>query len=301
MLSQADWAGSGFKTCQAIARHTGHDIHLVSMKGNIFGHPRGELINRKNRGRLQQRVNRSDIIHLKGDWPPSDRYIGLLIKDKKKIITTSGGFARKKEHGGRGKFSMKEYRGADLRTSFEPDLLYPEYGNMWTPHPIDSDNTPNIWEWSDPPLITHSPSDRRAKDTEFLLKVLEKLKKSVKFEFDLIEKVGFDECVERRKRSTIFCDTFKQGFYANSTLEAMQFGIPCVSWISPLSFRQGPPELSMCPVQTTNKSVDAFVELFKTLLTSDLTELSERTKKWCDQVHGYKAIARMWNRIYELV
>ena len=301
MLSVSDWAGSGFKTAQAIARHTSHDIHLISAKGNAWGHERQDLLTKRNKKKFQDRINESDIIHLKGDWPPQPRYIGLDIRGKKTIVTTSGGFARKRRYGGQERFTMNEYKSADLRTSFTPDLLYPEYGNTWTPHPIDSDDTPNIWEPSDPPIIAHSPSDRRVKDTDFLLKCLEKLKKYCKFELDIIEKVPFDECVERKREATIFADSFKQGFYANSALEAMQYGIPTVCWISPLSYRQGPQELRLCPVQTTSKTVDDFVGLFKTLLTTDLEGLSKQTKRWCDEVHGYKRIARMWDHLYKLV
>jgi hypothetical protein len=196
---------------------------------------------------------------------------------------------------------MKEYNRAELCTSFEPDLLYPEYGSIWTPHPIDSEDQPNLWEPRDIPIIAHSPSDRKSKDTDFLLKVLEKLKRFCKFELDMIEKVTFEEAVERRRNATIFCDQFKVGFYGNSAVEAMQFGIPTVCWISPLSIRQGPQELRLCPVQSAPKTVENFVALFKTLLTTDLEELSKRTKRWCDEVHGYKRIARQWDHLYKLI
>ncbi len=301
MLSVADWAGSGYKLCEAINRYTEHDIKLISQKGNMFEHPRGELLKRKNRKRLQNRVNTSDIIHLKGDWPPSDVYIGLHIKHKKKIITTSGGWMRKKEYGGMGRFEtqMRQYKKA-FCTSFDPDLLYDDYpGDTWIPHPIDSIGKENIWTQPEIPIIAHSPSNRGSKHTDFLLEVLNKLKKRVKFKLDLIENVTFNEAVERRKGATLFADQFKVGWYGNSAIEAMQFGIPVVNWISPMSIRQGPELIKSCPVISTDKTIESYARLLEQVLTNDMQELSNATKKWCDEVHSYQTIGKQMDKIYK--
>ena len=69
MLTISDWAGSGFKTAQAINRHTSHDVHLIALKGNRHGHPRMDLVSKSNIKRLQKIVKDADIVHLKGDWP----------------------------------------------------------------------------------------------------------------------------------------------------------------------------------------------------------------------------------------
>ena len=125
-----------------------------------------------------------------------------------------------------------------------------------------------------------------------------KLKKRVTFDLDLIEKVSFSEVVERRKRATLFADQFKVGFYGNSAVEAMQFGIPVVNWISPLAFKQGPKILEKCPIVTTDKKVEDFARLFERVLTSDMQELSNKTKKWCDEFHSYQAVAKQMDKIY---
>ena len=306
MLSVADWAGSGYKLCEAVSRHTEHNIKLISQKGNAFGHPRGELLKRKNRKRLQMRINTSDIIHLKGDQPPSDVYIGLHIRKhiqkKKVIITTSGGFFRKKEYGGQGRFEhqMRQYKKA-FCTSFEPDLLYPDYpGDTWIPHPIDSMAHENTWIQPAIPIIAHSPSNRGTKNTEFLLEVLKKLKKRVKFKLDIIENVSFKEAVERKRGSTLFADQFGVGgVYGNSAIEAMQFGIPVVCWMSEMARRQAPEIFKSHPVLSADKTVEAFTKLLERVLTNDMQELSNRTKKWCDEVHSYQAIAKQMDKIYK--
>lgn len=300
MLTVSDWAGSGFKTCQAIARHTEHDIHLIALKGNAWGHPRQTIINKKNFKRLQQRVNESDIIHLKGDWPPTTNYIGLNITTKPIVSTVSGGFFRKKPLG-QERYTPSSFRRAVLRTAMTPDLLYPEFSNIWTPHPIDSIGKPNIWEMSDPPILVHSPTDRKAKDTEFILKVFDKLEKKVKFERVLIEDKPFHEAEEMRKQATIFFDSFKQGSYANSAIEAMQYGIPASAYISPLAREQAKNKLDDCPVMSWFKDVNIWAKQIEWILTHDMNELSKKNKKWCDEIHSYHTIAKLWDKLYKSI
>ena len=301
MLTVSDWAGSGFKTCQAINQYSDHNIQLIALKGNIHGHPRENLITKTNKKYLCNIVNKADIIHLKGDWPPGKKYIDFDISKKPIVVSTSGGFFRKKIYGGRERYKCSQYK-CNLKTSYTPDLLYPEYSDIWTPHPIDSMGKENIWKWQDVPLLIHSPSDRKAKDTDFLLQVIKKLRGKINIEFEIIEKVTFREAVELRKRATLFLDEFKQGFYANSAIESMQYGIPQAAWISPLSIKQAKGQLDNCPVLTTNKNVDNWVNILTNALNPLHMELlSKQTKEWCDKIHSYQSIARLWDKLYKTI
>ena len=101
ILSQIDYAGSAYKMFQAIKRHTDIQINLFSGPSeNNLGHPIHNLVTDSNRAALQEIIDDADILHFKGDWPPVDGYLGLKIPDKPIILTTSGSFFRKKEHGG---------------------------------------------------------------------------------------------------------------------------------------------------------------------------------------------------------
>ena len=73
---------------------------------------------------MQKHVDESDIVHLKGDFPPKEGYMGLRIMHKPIIVSTSGSHFRTKENGGHGRYSLSEYASATLRTAFTPDLLY---------------------------------------------------------------------------------------------------------------------------------------------------------------------------------
>ena len=297
MLTMSDWAGSGFKTAQAINRHTEHTVHLIALKGNRYGHPRMDLVSKKNIKRLQEIVDTADIVHLKGDWPPRF-YYWISFRRKPLICTVSGGFFRRKPIG-QGRYQMKEYDQCKLLTAMTPDLCYRD-DMPWTPHPIDSVGQPNIWEMRDPPLFVHSPTDRKAKDTDFILKVFDELKKKINFEVRLIEGVPFEEAVELRKEATMFFDGFKMGFYCNSAIEAMQFGIPVCAYVS-LAGRMANVFKNMkCPVIGTNKDVEETADNILKFFTN-LELVSFETKRYCDQVHSYQAIARLWDKLYKSI
>jgi hypothetical protein len=297
MLSSADWAGSGYRVCEAINKYTDHKIELIVQKGNMFGHPRGLVLryaDKQTARNAQKRILAADIVHLKGDWPPEPVYQGMRLPEGKPIIiTVSGGKFRRGEH------PRELYMKAQVRTSLEPDLLYPWYKGIWTPYAIDSKAQANIWHQADPPIICHSPSDRPAKDTDFLLAVLAKLKKRIKFELLMIEKKTYQQAVEMRKIATIFCDQFKVGAYGNSAVEAMQFGIPTACYLSHFSFVYAKGKLDKCPILTAPKEVDKWVRLFEKTLTNDMGELSKRTKQWADDIHSYQSIAKLWDKIYK--
>ena len=302
ILSHIDYAGSAYKMFQAIKRHTDIDINLFSgYPENKLNHPVNNYVNNSNRMGVQKLVDEADILHFKGDWPPVNGYLGLTISDKPIILTTSGSFFRKKEHGGIGKYSTKDYSRVTLKTSFEPDLLYPEYSDIWTPHPINSDDKPIFWQKKERPLFLHMPSSPDRKGTEFVKKVFTILKSRINCDTVIINGLTFQESLALKKTATVYFDQFMVGFYGNSALEAMQWGIPVVNWISPMAIKQAKGKLKNCPVINEDQSdpegtADRVIEALK-----DGKELSRKTKIWCDKIHGYKTTAEVWSNLYNLL
>lgn len=303
MISKADFASSGYKTVQALKRHTDYDIEIFTKRTNKrLNHPHGTLISSQNWKDIQERINTSDIVHLKGDWPPGDGYLGFKIMHKPIVISVSGGYFRKKEYTGLEQFYPWQYSRATLKTAMTPDLCYPEYSNIWTPHPIDSDDNKIEWQWEDPPVFIHSrvsTSKGSKKGTAFIMKVWEHVEKKRKIHKEFIVGRTFQDVVEMRKKSTIFFDQFGVGFYGNSAIEAMQFGIPTCAWISPWAIKQSGSRLSGCPVIShEDKDPELWSEMILYTLDGDMEELSRKTKQWCDDIHGYKAIASQWDELY---
>lgn len=290
LLSEIDYAGSGHKLYEAIKTHTDHDIEIYTGKYyNPYKHPSHS---RWNKREVQARIDSSNIVHLKGDFPPQDPYLGLKIMHRPVIITVSGSHFRKQKYRGHEKYKAYLYKQA-YKTAFEPDLLYPEYSDVWTPHPINSEVQPI--EWNHGRVLMHIPSDRRVKGTEFIMEVFKGLRN---VEIATPGSMVYRQAVEIRKRASIYFDQFGVGFYGNAALEAMQYGIPTAAWISPLAKSQAKGVLNDCPVITTNLRVKDWIRKIESVLDSDLEELSRQTKIWCDAIHGYSNIAAQWDEIY---
>ena len=297
ILSYADYASSGLKIRDAVKKHTDIDIEIFAERPG-FGVTKWRMPATpvmKDRKAVQKRVYESDVIHLKGDWPPTPMYMTLQLHDN--IVTTvSGSSFRKQEFGGFGTFKPEQFKLAKVRTSFEPDLLYPEYGNIWTPHPIDSENQPNVWKYNSKPVLIHTPSNRKTKDTAFLEKVFDKLKDVANCY--ILQDKSHKVIMESRKEATVFFDQFMVGFYGNTAIEAMQYGIPTANWISQMSIDQG--FKVKHPIITYEKDVNKWVEGILELIKNKdkLQEISNETKKYCDKYHSYRAVAQKWSEIY---
>jgi len=295
ILSETDYAGSGFKLYEALKRSM--DIRMFAEKYyNPFNHP--ELPHSTKRD-IQRRVDQSDIVHLKGDFPPNDVYMGIKIAHKPIIVSVSGSLFRKKKYWGFEKYNFSDYDKAKIKTAFTPDLLYPGFSNLWTPHPIDSKDKAIEWKRSAHPVLMHTPTSKEKKDTAFIQAVFSKISRRMRVETVVLEKVPFKRVLEERKEATIFFDQFKVGFYGNSAIEAMQYGIPVAAWISPMAIEQG--RLTNCPVISDVKSVDIWAKMIEQMIDGDLEGISVRTKEWCDKVHSYEAIAKLWKGIYESI
>ena len=301
-----DFAGSGRKLYEAIDKHTDHDIKFYSEVGrNEYAIPRGGInIFKVPRAELQERIDSSDIIHLKCDWPASlyERRWRVKIRHKPIVQTVSAGLFRKTSMKGKAKFKPTQYGDCALRTSFETDLLYPEYNGILTPYPIDSMENEIEWKMSVPPVFYHHPTTEKSKNTKFIVDVFNRFTDAeIQVKKDRI-RVPQVISMEQRKRSTILFDQFAVGAYGNAACEAMQFGIPVACWISEESFNQAPEWYrDECPVITTDRDVDKWETLIRSVLDSDMNELSRKTKDWCDKMHSYQSVAKQWDNLYNQI
>jgi hypothetical protein len=238
ILSFMDFCGSGFKMYEALKPY--HDVEIfVGAHNNAYGHPVKGVVDRRDSMMIQKRCDQSDVIHLKGDFPHIlyEQAWGIKFK-KPTVVTPTGTFFRKREHGGVQKFQFGDYKG--LRTSSDTGLLYDGFSDIWTPLPIDCKKEPILWKQGN--VLSHSPTSQIKKNTEFVFRVFDEVSSRRNVTIDLIEGVSFPEAVERRKKSTIFFDQFRVGFYGNSALEAMQWGIPVACYLRPSKY------LADCPI-----------------------------------------------------
>jgi hypothetical protein len=308
MLSYRDYAGSGNKLCKAIQANTDINIRLIIKESGKLDYDYDYSVEHCNKIFLQKILNKADIIHFKGDDLPLKRWNGLLIPNVPIVITVGGsGFRRNiqdKRNAKAWEAISKYIDVTDYRSTITPDLNYPEFDANYIQHCIDSESKENLWVKRDIPIIQHSPSSREKKGTDdFILPALKILKdRGYKFEIDIIENVPNAQCIERKKRATIFIDQMNQaGFYGVSALESMQYGIPVICHISEAAKKQSNGKIDeFCPIQSVELSVESLVnKLEDMLLNKNLEALSKKTKQWANCFHGESTVAGIWKKVYE--
>ena len=308
ILSTGDYAGSGYNIKRAVEA-TNVDIKVVTIvkRKHPYGYDSDMVLNQRNSNQIQLIINNADIIHFKGDELPSSNWFGINIpKDKKIIITVGGsGFRRgKKSQNSQQWHPMYMYLPiTDLRTCITPDLNYPEFYATYTPHTINSRIVDNSYSRDDI-IIQHSPSNRGKKGTNnIILPTLHKLKSDgYPIKIELLEGLTNQEVLKAKKNSTIFIDQINEaGFYGMSTIESIQYGIPTFTYVNSEIFNKSSGILlkDEFPIQTFSSEKDLY-EKIKYFLENlvELDDLSIKTKKYCDKVHSYETIGKLWGDLY---
>jgi len=316
ILTLHDFASSGYEIKEAVKSISDNiDVKLVKMyqyKYAVKGNEVADAI-LTNKGvdsrEIQKWLKEADIIHLKGDEYPDYNWYNLEIPRNRPIILTAGGSRFRTRVGNAHPNIVRKYtRIPDFITTITPDLNYDWVNGYYTQHSINSTVKENEFIFDSYPIISHSPSDRSVKNTRMFMKVMDKLKREgYKFEVDVIEKVSNEECINRKLNSQIFFDQAKIPFYGKSAVEAMQYGIPVVSYVSDASLQKSnrkidrkslPVVNSGCTEEFMYKAFKDLIERFNNEEFDYILDLSYRTKEWCDKFHSYPATGKMWESIY---
>ncbi len=92
--------------------------------------------------------------------------------------------------------------------------------------------TPRYKDKSDTLKISHAPSDRGVKGTEFLVTAVQQLKiNGYAVELEILENLSHAEVLERISDCDIFVDQLHHGWYGGVAVEAMALGKPVICFI----------------------------------------------------------------------
>ena len=323
LLSLQDHTGSGYRMTEAIGLNTYHFVEYMVLLDDMSGHNalkypfmyskrqgvvNGWNIHQRKLDHAQKLIDNADIIHLKGDELPNrdngvDNFYGLIIpRDKPRIITVGGSYFRRgKSNIAMPLFPIKDYVDMfDVRTALTPDLNYREFKGSYIPHAYNCVPIKNKWKSQKIPLIVHNPSGNDKKGTKAFMKVIERLKKrGYKFKINTEYDITHKKCMEHKVKATIFFDQMsKRAWFGMAGIEAMAMGIPTVAFLSDMGLKQG--MLCDIPVINCGQTLTSLeLALQKLLDMDDLTELSEKTKEYCDQTYSYEVIGKKWGEIYD--
>ncbi len=250
----------------------------------------------------QKVVNNADVIIQKDDNPPYPEWNLLSIPEDKILVSWVGG-ARFRRHTSKNIDEFKKY--AHYRCAITPDLNSPEYEGYYMQACIDSRKQKNTWKQKKIPLILHTPSNRKVKGTDTIfipaMKILKG--KGYEFEYKILEGVSRESVITAKKKATIYFDQAISGFYGMSALEAMQFGIPTVCYVSSEAMVRSDRKIttSKCPVRMTGNTVESVVKTFEKLLTipEKISDISKKTKEFTDRFHSYEAVAEEWEKLFK--
>ena len=283
MLSDYDWAGSGFRLMRAIRDASGGklDIEQIVMRSGQasphFKMETGPSVDQIGWDVAQERINQSDIIHYKGDVPYNRKMHQLKIpKDKKIIYQVVGSHFRNKYLK-----DAKAFKG-DFLAYGTPDL----HVDGWT-------YMPNVWQTFDYRWkrgkkfrIVHVPSNPDKKGTELIIRAIKILSRRTDIEFVCEMNVSHEKSKELKKDASIYIDQMVVGAYGNAALEAMAYGVPVVCW--------GESDLTHSPKERTAESL---AQLLSDMMDWDkLEKLSVETFEGLKNKHG--DMAKKWIDVY---
>ena len=297
ILSQKDYAGSGWRIVQAMRLRFGHkyDIQAIVKDDKVsFGIPCGWSVEKWGVETATKRIQESDIIHFKGDWPYTTEWEGIpLPSNVKRIYTVCGSFFRRRKKGliknvSYEKYSLNEYH-ADFLSATTPDLIY---AKNWKHMPFAWLNFEYLWKRGDKIRVIHIPSTGVKKGSPMIAEAM-KIICDRHPEVEYIEKSGipYQEMFALKRTAHIYIDQLIIDAYSNASVEAMSYGIPVVSSIDKSLYPRS------CPVVAPKASVQSMIDTMEQILNWNVLEvLSQRSFEYCKMMHG--RMAEKWDEVY---
>jgi len=333
MVVPKDFAGSMYKLAEAVNSYTAYAVRLVTFDFHQFDYPVDLVVPECDDARLEavfKLASEAAIFHLKDEhswflaWErfPNLGFLNNLFFSNKfphtpKVFTHYGGYARKFKNDAAYIARVQQFDG---RIAMTPDLNFDWFNGSYIPHAIDTDTVPE--SWSDSNILAHSPSNPTTKATSLFQRAVSVIKEHHQdvwhnWLVDIIHGVSYDECMHRKSKASLFFDqagghaegplgiSDTIGWYGNSAIEAMAFGIPTVAHLSEDACERA--RKAGCPVQdipviNTPRTIDGLVEVILSFAMQSPQErkaLSERTRQFAVEFHSYKAVGERMARVYD--
>ena len=332
LIAPTDFAGSMYKWAEAINRYTDYAARLVTFRRHQFGYPNDLVISRYDggqRAKLLELADTAEILHLKDEYtwyrrPKNVGYVQLLdilffdeeFASKAKIFTLYGGYARSFKSESAYVDSILRF---NARIAMTPDLSYEWVKGYYIPHTIDTDKY--AFSWSDSCIFAHSPSSPQRKATYLFSETVQYLQARHadlwnEWRADLISGVSFHECIQRKRKASLFFDQAGRdrvadvgvddivGWYGNSAIEAMAFGIPTMAHISDVALRRAAStgvDLSKSPVIRVARKRSSMVDAVLAFVRDEpegRRELAYRTRAFVEAFHGYSTCGNRLAEVY---
>jgi tetratricopeptide (TPR) repeat protein len=333
MVAPTDFAGAMYHLADAVNRYSPYAVRLVTFALHEFNYPVDLVVPECSEDRLEavlKLASEAAIFHLADEhswFLAQESFLNLkLLNDlffsnkfpnALKVFTHYGSYARKFRQDGEYIARVRQFDG---RIAFTPDLDYDWFNGMYIPHAIDTDTISK--SWCDSNILAHSPTKSVAKGTPLFqqaVSVIQQRHHDVwrNWSVDIIHGVSHDECMRRKRRASLFFDQAGShsgtdlgvddvvGWYGVSAVEAMALGIPTIAHLSDVALERagrGGCPVGEIPVINTPRTCDGMVEAILSFATRNPQErgaLSERTRQFAVEFHGYEAVAGRMASAYD--
>jgi len=292
ILSHHDCAGSARRLAESVAV-LGVDIESIGMRrgktNKKFGIPDSKTIKGTGIEWVRSRIERSDIIHIKGDYLYNEYWHGFDISGKKRVQTFTGSrFRRGREQVvSLAKHPIKDYK-ADIFTAFTPELCYTKDIRLLEFAYPDFEYK---WRRQEKFHIVHVPSNKKTKGTEVILEALSLLNRD-DVKITLVTGVNYQEMLRLKAEASIYIDQMILPVYGNAAVEAMAQGIPTMNW-DENCYPYATPVIK--PFDRSPQMIA--LEIEKWLNWDRLEKLSRETFEYAREVHG--GIGQRLLKIYQ--
>lgn len=320
ILSIRDFAGSGYRIAQAVRMASKGlvDVECITeVEGSAFGIVTGPGIEETGYDVVKERIQSSDIIHFKGDWPYENTWPNInvnpvpnILKNTfirhsriepirlpgraKYIYTVSGSLFRKKtaeliNEVALELFPIENFK-ADFLSSMEPDLCYTKDCHHM-PYPYL--DFKYVWKKAKKFRIVHIPSARHKKGSDTIDRAIEILRlQRNDFEYVCKSGISFEDCIKLKSSAHLYIDQMIVNAYGNSAVEAMAFGIPVLCGIDKNLYNDCP---VIIPEEITAESIANKIN--ESLDWNLLQDISLKTFNYCQSTHG--SVGQWWFDVYK--
>jgi hypothetical protein len=254
----------------------------------------------KNRSRITHYIDHYklfdyDVYHFDGgmDLFRDFRFAKDLKSRGKKIVSCYFGSDLRT----RGIFKeLDEMSDLNLTVEFDHLSLYKDLNYLF--FPFDLKNYPYFFKFNPKIKIIHSPTNRRFKGTDKILKVIDELKKEKDFEFLLVENMEREKLLKLKKEYNLAIDQVGGDMggsgYGKNSIENLAMGLPTVTEFDDeyLKFIPENPFIS-CNINTLKESIFRIIDN-----PEQLKDYSEKGRMWVEKYHSFDSVNNKLMALY---
>ena len=191
---------------------------------------------------------------------------------------------------------------SDLNITSEYDHLKLKGNLHYLFYPYDTSELPvKDNAGNDSVTIIHTPTNRKYKGTELIIRTIERIKKEKKIKFILLENTSRDRVLLEKSKSDICIDqvggTMGGTGYGKAGLESLAMGIPTITNMTD-DYAEWLPEN---PFTVANSGEELYNKLSELIDDAGLrNETGSKGAEWVKKYHSFEAVNKKLYELYKL-